>query len=118
MSTWGELAEILENPRVHTDKGYSRRGGGAEKEKGKERSASTGSYTQADKAILGSLKWWSYDKGYGFVTPDDGGDDIFFHKRVLSRPKGRRLEPGDKVEFNVVECPEGLEAGVVNVLKD
>lgn len=111
VDTWNGLNDIFENPRVHTDKGYSRRDG-QKKGKGKRRSGSMGGST------FGRIKWWSYDMGYGFVAPEDGGDDVFFHKFSLRRPKGYRLSMGDLVEFTVVECPKGYECKKVKVIME
>lgn len=53
------------------------------------------------------------DKGYGFIKPKNGGDNIFFHARDLFNVKINELVVGDPVDFNIVETPKGLAA--VNV---
>mmetsp|Transcript_21315 Transcript_21315/g.44389 ORF Transcript_21315/g.44389 Transcript_21315/m.44389 type:complete len:197 (+) Transcript_21315:49-639(+) len=110
IETWKELEAIFANPRVHTEKGY------AKKDSSKKGPKATADVSVTPGSKLGTIKWWSFDKGYGFVTPDDGEDDVFFHKRVLQRrPQGHRLVEGAQVEFTVVECDKGLEAGTVKV---
>ena len=78
VETWPDFEAILANPRVHTDKGYSRR----PMEGDDEASSSPSNPTPGN--VLGEIKWWSFRMGYGFVTPDDGSEDVFFHKRGKS----------------------------------
>ena len=111
VDTWNELDSIFENPRTHTDKGYSH-SDGQKKGKAKRRSGSMAGST------FGKISMWSYDMGYGFVTPENGGDDVFFHKFQLRRSKGYRLSRGDMVEFTVAECPKGYECKKVKVLME
>ena len=66
----------------------------------------------------GSVKWFNSRKGYGFITPDDGSNDVFVHYTAISTTGGdefRTLYEGDKVEFNVAEGQKGLEAREVVV---
>merc|ERR1719433_2019495 len=48
----------------------------------------------------GSVKKWLDDKGFGFISPNDGGDDVFVHRKVLGGGC-EYLEPGDEVEYDV-----------------
>lgn len=53
--------------------------------------------------VTGKVKWFNTQKGLGFLTRDDGGEDVFVHRRQLAPdPAGRYLDRGDRVEFDVV----------------
>ena len=57
----------------------------------------------------GRVKWFSQEKGYGFVTREDG-TDVFVHHSGISGRGFKSLEQGERVEFDVVEEPKGLKA--------
>lgn len=57
----------------------------------------------------GTVKWYSDEKGFGFITPDLGGDDVFVHRSSLD-DLGGSVEDGTKVEFEVQNTPKGLKA--------
>jgi cold shock CspA family protein len=57
----------------------------------------------------GTVKWFSQEKGFGFVTRDDG-TDIFVHHSGISGRGFKTLEQGEAVEFDVIEEPKGLKA--------
>ncbi|HET8678674.1 MAG TPA: cold-shock protein [bacterium] len=61
----------------------------------------------------GSVKWFSAEKGYGFITPDDGTKDLFVHHSAIQADGFRTLNEGDKVEFEVTQGQKGPQA--VNV---
>ncbi len=63
----------------------------------------------------GTVKWFSQDKGYGFIKPDDGGDDVFVHYSAIAGGGFRNLEEGDKVTYEVTQGRKGAQA--VNVSK-
>jgi CspA family cold shock protein len=61
----------------------------------------------------GTVKWFSNDKGYGFITPDEGGKDIFVHHTGIAGSGFKSLTEGARVEFEVREGKKGLEAANV-----
>ena len=63
----------------------------------------------------GTVKWFSDDKGFGFITPDDGGRDLFVHFSGIAGDGYRSLAEGAKVSYEAEEGPKGPKA--VNVIK-
>lgn len=63
----------------------------------------------------GTVKWFNDQKGFGFITPDDGSKDCFVHHSAIQADGFRSLDEGDKVEFDVVEGKKGPAAE--NVVK-
>ncbi len=61
----------------------------------------------------GSVKWFNGEKGFGFITQDGGGPDVFVHFSAISGSGYRNLEEGQKVEFETNEGPKGLQAANV-----
>ncbi|XP_025418832.1 protein lin-28 homolog isoform X3 [Sipha flava] len=61
----------------------------------------------------GVCKWFNSKKGFGFVTPDDGGKDVFVHQRVIKKDGFRSLRENEHVEFACHESDKGLEATLV-----
>ena len=61
----------------------------------------------------GKVKWFSREKGYGFITRDDG-EDVFVHYSAISGQGFRTLEEGQRVEFDVTQGRKGLQATNVN----
>ena len=59
------------------------------------------------------MKWYNPEKGFGFITPDEGGKDLFVHRSVLERSGGRDLPEGLRVRVKIVEGPKGPEVGEV-----
>jgi CspA family cold shock protein len=55
----------------------------------------------------GTVKWFNGDKGFGFISPDDGGDDLFVHHSEVKSTGYANLEEGQKVEFEVGEGKKG-----------
>lgn len=59
----------------------------------------------------GTIKWFNDAKGFGFITPDDKSGDIFVHYSTIISQSGRRtLLEGERVEYEVIEGPKGLQA--------
>ncbi|MBA3873263.1 MAG: cold shock domain-containing protein [Chloroflexota bacterium] len=67
--------------------------------------------------IQGVVKWFSNEKGYGFVTPENGSSDVFVHYSAIQGNGYRSLPEKAKVEFEVVEGPKGKQASAVVVLE-
>ena len=68
--------------------------------------------------MQGKVKWFSEDKGYGFITPDDGGADVFVHHTGIVGRQFRTLKAGDLVSFEVEEGERGFKAVQVSVASD
>jgi cold shock protein len=58
----------------------------------------------------GTVKWFSQDKGYGFITPDDGSQDVFVHFSAIAGQGFRNLEEGEKVTYEVGQGQKGPQA--------
>jgi cold shock protein len=67
----------------------------------------------SDERKLGTVKWFSGAKGYGFIAPDGGGADVFVHFSAIEAAGFRTLEEGDRVEFSVEQGQKGLQAARV-----
>ncbi len=62
--------------------------------------------------VTGTVKWFSRQKGYGFIERE-GGDDVFVHFSAIQGEGFRNLEEGDQVEFNIESSPKGPQAADV-----
>jgi CspA family cold shock protein len=64
----------------------------------------------------GAVKWFNSSKGFGFITPDDGGPDVFAHFSSINGSGYRELAEGQKVDFEVEQGPKGPQAKSVTPL--
>lgn len=64
----------------------------------------------------GTVKWFSDQKGYGFVTPEDGSKDVFVHHTAIKGDGFRSLREGQQVEFEITQGPKGPQASNVTKL--
>ena len=61
----------------------------------------------------GTVKWFNAEKGYGFIAPDSGGDDVFVHYSAIQTGGYKSLDEGQKVEFEVTQGQKGDAAADV-----
>lgn len=65
--------------------------------------------------MTGKVKWFNAEKGYGFITTEEG-NDVFAHYTKINKNGFKTLEEGQEVEFEVVESEKGLQAENINIL--
>ena len=58
----------------------------------------------------GTVKWFSAEKGYGFITPDEGGEDLFVHYSGIAGGGFKSLEEGQKVSYEATRGNKGMQA--------
>jgi CspA family cold shock protein len=63
----------------------------------------------------GTVKWFNAEKGFGFITPDEGGPEIFFHHSAIQAAGFRHLDERTRVRFEIAQGPRGPQA--TNILK-
>lgn len=68
------------------------------------------------QARYGTVKWFNATKGFGFITPDQGSEDVFVHQSQIRVSGYRELHEGQKVEFVLIPGNKGKQAGEVKPL--
>ncbi|MCT4706266.1 RNA chaperone/antiterminator CspA [Enterobacteriaceae bacterium H11S18] len=66
--------------------------------------------------LTGLVKWFNADKGFGFITPDNGGKDVFVHFSAIQSDSFKTLEEGQQVKFSVEDGAKGPSAANVIAL--
>jgi CspA family cold shock protein len=67
--------------------------------------------------MLGTVKWFNNQKGFGFIERDDREKDVFVHHTAISMDGYRQLQEGQRVQFEVVKGAKGQQAANVQVVK-
>jgi cold shock protein len=64
---------------------------------------------------VGTVKWFNAEKGFGFITPDDGGSDVFAHFSAIASGGYRSLDENQRVTFEITQGPKGPQASNIQV---
>jgi CspA family cold shock protein len=68
------------------------------------------------KMATGTVKWFNDAKGFGFITPDDGGKDLFAHHSAIQMNGHKSLKEGQKVSYDAIQGQKGPAADNIKVL--
>jgi cold shock protein len=66
------------------------------------------------RMTVGAVKWFNAEKGFGFITPDGGGEDLFVHHSAIQMQGYRDLAEGQRVEFEITQGQKGMQASNVH----
>ena len=67
---------------------------------------------------IGKVKWFNNTKGFGFIVPEDGNEDIFAHYSTIKMDGYRALKAGQSVHYDMVQGPNGLHADNISITED
>ena len=71
-------------------------------------------WTGRSQVATGTVKWFNDSKGFGFITPTDGGQDLFVHFSAIAASGFKSLKEGQQVSFEIVDGPKGKQAANVS----
>jgi cold shock protein len=84
---------------------------GDTREAGRIKTPRSGSTGSKDRVMaVGTVKWFNAEKGFGFITPDDGGADVFAHFSAIAASGYRTLDENQRVEFEIAQGQKGPQA--------
>ena len=67
--------------------------------------------------VTGSVKWFNDSKGFGFITPDNGGEDLFAHFSAIHSAGFKTLKENQRVSFEVATGPKGKQAANIQIIE-
>jgi len=65
---------------------------------------------------VGTVKWFNAEKGYGFIAPDGGGEDVFAHYSAIQGDGFRSLDENQRVEFDITQGQKGPQAANIRII--
>jgi CspA family cold shock protein len=74
------------------------------------------SLTKEKDMAVGTVKWFNADKGFGFITPDGGGADVFAHFSAIAADGFRSLDENQRVEFDITQGQKGPQAANIRAI--
>jgi CspA family cold shock protein len=73
---------------------------------------------EEESMAVGVVKWFNESRGYGFITPDGGGKDVFVHSTEIRGTGPQNLQEGQRVEFEITQGPKGPQASNVTPIAE